>query len=142
VTTGNSLARLPAGLGADRLPTAPRGNAGGRASSPAPTGGVPAATWGGVGAVLAGELPGVVLPDRDGLGEGDLLGAGDLLGEGEGLGEGDLLGDGDGDLLGDGEGLGEGDLLGEGEGLGEGDLLGDGDGEGELLGEGAGDLVE
>jgi hypothetical protein len=159
VTTGNRLARLPAGRGADRAGTAPGGNCGGEAG-----GAVTPAR--GVGAPLAGELLSAAGPERDGdgLGEGDALGEPDLLGEGEGLGDGDLLGDGDGDLLGDGDGdllgdgdgdllgdgLGEGDLLGEGlgegdllgVGLGEGDLLGDGDelGEGELPGVGADDL--
>jgi len=112
VTTGNRLARLPVGLGADRPAAVPRGNCGGPASELVTPGS-------GVGPALTTPLLGTGGPERDGLGEGDGLGDGDLLGDGEGLGEGDLLGEGDG--------LGEGDLLGDGEGLGEGELLGDGD---------------
>jgi hypothetical protein len=146
VTTGNSRARLPPGLGVDRPGTVPRGNAGGWASGPVTA--VPAAElplWPG-GAGPLGEAEG------DRLGEAEGLGDGDLLGEGDGLGDGDLLGDGDGEGDGDldGDGLGEGDLLGDGdgdgEGLGEGDLVGDGDGDGEgdvadRVGEGDGDAV-
>lgn len=132
VTTGNRLARLPVGLGADIPRPVPRGNCVDPAKGPAILGdnvSSPLAAW------LRGNGTGERDPlgDGDALGEPDLLGEGaglgdpDLLGEGDGLGEGDLLGEGegDGDLLGDG--LGEGDLLGDGEGLGEGDLLGDGE---------------
>ena len=137
MTTGNRVARLPFGLGADRPGPVPRGNCDGRASGPVTPGS-------GAGAPLAGELPGAGGPERD----GDGLGESDLLGDGEGWARGDLLGEGDGlgegDLLGDGEGLGESDLLGDGEGLGEGDLLGDGEEEGDLvdwLGDGDGTPV-
>lgn len=158
VTTGNSRARLPPAVGADRPVTVPRGNADGRASGPlrlaAPA--EPLALWpGGAGAWCDGDLDLPGEGDGDGLGQGELfgdddagpgegngLGQADLLGEGDGLGERDLLGDGEGD--GDLEGLGEGDVLGDGEGeglvgdgLGEGALLGDADGEpAELLGDG------
>src|SRR5262249_40620705 len=90
VTTGNRLARLPVGLGADRPGTVPRGNCGGRVSGPVTPGS-------GVGAPLATDLLGMNGPERDGDGLCD--GDGGLLGEGDGLGEGDLLGEGDGDLL-------------------------------------------
>ena len=141
VTTGNSRARLPLAVGADRPVTVPRGNAVGRASGPIRLA-EPLLLWpGGAGSPCDGE----------GDGDGDV----DLLGEGDGLGQGALFGDdaagpgegnglGHGDLLGEGDGLGEPDLLGDGEGdgdldgLGEGDLLGDGEGDGELLGEGLG----
>ena len=153
VTTGNRLARLPVGLGADIPGPVPRGNCPGRSRGPATIGDrvrSPPAAW------LLGNGTG----ERDRLGEGDALGEPDVLGEGEGLGEPDLLaegeglgdcalvGDGEGDLLGDGlgegdllgAGLGEGDLLGDGEGLGEGDLLGAGDTV-DLPGEGDGEAV-
>ena len=143
VTTGNRLARLPAGLGADRPRPVPRGNCVGRASGPATSGDR-------MRSPLTAGLLGEGTGERDRLGEGDALGELDLLGEGEGLGDrdlvgdgdgdGDLLGDGDGDLLGDGDGLGEGDLLGEGEGLGDGDLLGEGDAL-DLPGEGDGEAI-
>jgi len=154
VTTGNSRARLPLALGADRPVTVPRGNAEGRVSGPV-TLRIPAEPlplWpGGAGSRCDGDGDGDLLAEGDGLGQGalfgddeggpgvgDLLGHGDLLGEGDGLGEPDLLGDGDGDF----EGLGEGGLLGDGDG--DGGLLGDGLGEGALLGdaEGDGELVE
>jgi hypothetical protein len=96
VTTGNRLARLPVGLGADRPRPVPRGNCGASASGAVALGS-------GVRTLLAGELLCAADPERD----GDGLGEGDLLGDGDGLGEGDLLGDG--------EGLGEDGLLGEGE---------------------------
>lgn len=156
VTTGNSRARLPLAVGADRPGTVPRGNADGRASGPVRLAGPLLPGPGGAGAPCDGEgdgdldLPGegdglgqgVMFGGAAGPGEGDGLGQADVLGEGDGLGEGDLLGVGEGD--GDVEGLGEGDggLLGDG--LGEGTLLGDAEGDGalvELAGDGDGDVV-
>jgi hypothetical protein len=143
VTTGNNLARLPVGLGADIPGPVLRGNCPGRSR-------VPATIGDRVRSPRAARLLRDGTGERDRLGEGDALGEPDLLGEGEGLGEPDLLGEGEGlgepDLLGDGDGvllgdgLGEGDLLGEGEGLGEGDLLGVGDTV-DLPGEGDGEAV-
>ena len=128
MTTGNSRARLPLALGADRPVTVPRGNAEGRVSGPV-TLRIPAEPlplWpGGAGSRCDGD------------------GDGDLLAEGDGLGQGALFGDDEGGP-GVGDLLGHGDLLGEGDGLGEGALLGDAEGDGELVelvGDGDGDVL-
>ena len=79
VTTGNRLARLPVGLGADIPGPVPRGNCPGRSRGPATIGDrvrSPPAAW------LLRNGTG----ERDRLGEGDALGEPDVLGEGEGWG--------------------------------------------------------
>jgi len=83
VTSGNRLARLPFGLGADRPGTVPPGSCGGRASGPVTTGGM-------VVAPPAGRLRNSSAGECDGLGDGDGgqegAGLGAQRGEGEGLG--------------------------------------------------------
>ncbi len=136
VTTGNSRARLPPAIGADRPVTVPRGNAVGRASGPI-TPAEPLLPWpGGEGLRCDGDGDPGLVGDGDGLGHGALFGDDEAgPGEGDGLGQADLLGEG----LGEGDLLGDGDLDGEGDGLGEGDLLGDGEGDGDdVLGDGLG----